>query len=513
MIRSLLALSLLAVVPATTSPPAQDVVHIHDGLVRGAVGPSTVTYQGIPYAAAPVKALRWRPPQPPARWSGVRDASKPTPPCPQLGNDGQPMPTASEDCLYLHVTVPKATSNAPRPVMVWSHGGGFNAGSGSQYTATSLATEGNVIVVTVDFRLGVFGNFGLPGLPGSGTFGLQDQQAALRWVRQNIGAFGGDAHNVTLFGESGGGVGTCGLLTSPATRGLVDRAIMESGSCLLDWPRNGLLMGIPAGSFWHSVTQVQQTGKAAATKLGCTRSAVLKCLRRLDTAKVFSQSAAFGSLAYNTPTLPVEPGKAVRAGLFPRIPILSGYNKDEGRAIASIAELMSNPVTEGNYRTRLTEAFGDRAATVQAAYPASAYSGDRAAALAWSAMDTDRVFACTQQATTAAFARRTTAYSYEFADPAAPGYVMFPAGFPTGSSHGAELNYLFDTAGGPSYQLTPAQQQLAAQLRRYWTNFARTGNPNGPGTPTWPQWPSTQILAPGGTHPIDDRGNHHCDLW
>ncbi|WP_344235544.1 carboxylesterase/lipase family protein [Kribbella hippodromi] len=541
MIRSLLsaALSLLIVLPGGTvqaagavqtggvvptggtvqaggaAHPGPAVVRIADGLLRGATGASTVTFQGIPYAAPPVGAARWTAPRPPAPWSGVRDATKPTPYCPQTGGDGQPLSGTSEDCLYLHITVPKAVASKPRPVMVWSHGGGFSSGSGSQHVPTSLATEGDVIVVTVDFRIGVFGNFGLSGLPGSGTFGLQDQQAALRWVRKNIGAFGGDARNVTLFGESGGGVGTCGLLTSPGTRGLVDRAIMQSGSCLLNWPRNGLGMGIPAGSFWQPAAQVRRTGRAAAARLGCrgTSAAVLHCLRTLDTAKVFTESNAFGSVAYGNPTLPLEPGKALQLGLFPRIPVLSGHTKDEARAIAAVAELLGDPVTARNYPTRLKEAFGPRARAVQAAYPVSAYRGKRAAALAWSAMDTDRVWACTQQATTAAFARHTTAYAYEFADPAAPGYLPFPAGFPTGSSHGSELNYLFNAAGGPPYWLTPAQERLAGQLRRYWTNFARTGNPNGPGTPNWPQWPSTQVLAPGATHPLDDRGNHHCDLW
>ncbi|MGY4772782.1 carboxylesterase/lipase family protein [Kribbella sp. CWNU-51] len=515
---------LLAVVPLQASQAGthQDVVRVRDGVLRGVTGPSTITFQGIPYAAPPVGELRWTAPRPPAHWDGVRDASKPTPFCAQPGNDGKSlMPGTSEDCLYLHVTMPKTKSSTPRPVMVWSHGGGFNSGSGSQHVSSKLVTEGDVIMVTVDFRIGVFGNFGLRGLPGSGTFGLQDQQAALRWVRDNIGAFGGDPHNVTLFGESGGGVGTCGLLTSPGTRGLVDRAIMQSGSCLLSWPRNGLMMGVPAGSFWHPVAAVQQTGKAAADHLSCTgsRTTVLHCLRDLDTEKVFAESGAFGSVAYGTQTLPVEPGKAIRAGLFPKIPVLSGHTKDEARAIAALAELLQAPVTAANYRSLLVEAFGDRAAEVEAAYPASAYSApgqsaDLSAALAWSAMDTDRVFACTQQASTKAFARKAPAtYAYEFADPAAPGYVLFPPGFPTGSSHASELNYLFDAAGGAPYQLTETQEKLATQLRRYWTNFARSGNPNGDGTPTWPHWPSVQLLAPGSTHPIDDTHAHRCSLW
>ena len=506
---------LLAAVPLQASQAGNDqaVVRVHDGVLRGVAGESTVSFQGIPYAAPPVGELRWTAPRPAAHWDGVRDASKATPFCPQLDGNGQYLPGTSEDCLYLHVTVPRNKSRAPRPVMVWSHGGGFSSGSGSQHVPTRLAVEGDVIVVTVDFRIGVFGNFGLKGLPGSGTFGLQDQQAALSWVRDNIGAFGGDAHNVTLFGESGGGVGTCGLLTSPGTRGLVDRAIMQSGSCLLNWPRNGLAMGFPGGSFWHPLATVQQTGKASAARLGCTgtSTAVLHCLRDLDTEKVYSESGVFGSVAYGNPTLPLEPGKAIRAGLFPKIPVMSGHTKDEARAIAAVAVYLGAAVTDANYRTLLDQAFGDQADKVEAVYPRKAYDS---AALAWSAMDTDRVFACTQLATTKAFARSAPAtYAYEFADPAAPGYVPFPAGFPTGASHGSELNYLFDAAGGPAYKLTEAQEALAAQLRRYWTNFARTGNPNSDGTTAWPQWPSVQVLAPGATRPTDDRRNHHCDLW
>ncbi|WP_405061774.1 carboxylesterase family protein [Kribbella sp. NBC_01505] len=495
---------LLATLPVPASQAGADpaVVRLQDGVVRGVTGPSTITFQGIPYAAPPVGKLRWAAPHRPAAWSGVRDASKPTPYCPQPGGDGKPMPTTSEDCLYLHVTVPKSKSKGPRPVMVWSHGGGFSSGSGSGHVPTSLSAEGDVIVVTVDFRIGIFGNFGLPGLPGSGTFGMQDQQAALRWVRGNIGAFGGDAHNVTLFGESGGGVGTCGLLTSPGTRGLVDRAIMQSGSCLMDWPRNGLWMDAAAGSFWEPTAKIQKQGRAAAAKLKCTgpNAAVLSCLRRLDTADVFAESAVFGSVAYGNATLPLEPGKALRAGLVPRIPIMSGHTKDEARAIAAIAELLSDPVTDEKYPTLLREAFGERAAEVQAVYPAKNYG---TAALAWSAMDTDRVWACTQRATTKAFARHGDAYAYEFADPAAPGYVPFPAGFPTGASHGSELNYLFDAAGGPPYQLTAAQKKLAQQMRKAWTDFARTGNPG------WAQWPTVQQLAPGAVRPAD----HHCDFW
>ena len=228
---ALLAFPLLAAI--------QEPVKVEGGLITGTPGWGwgVREYLGVPFAAPPVGSLRWAPPQPPAPWSGTHDATHPAKMCAQ-GT------VANEDCLYLNITVPRGPGKrSPKPVMVWVHGGGLSVGAGSTYDPRRMATEGDVIVVTIDFRLNVFGFFAYEGLAGSGTFGFQDQQAALRWVERNIAAFGGDPHNVTLFGESGGGVGTCAQLTSPAAVGLFDKVIMQSGGCSTSWPRNGAYLG------------------------------------------------------------------------------------------------------------------------------------------------------------------------------------------------------------------------------------------------------------------------------
>ena len=218
------------------------VVHTTSGAVRGTLAGGYRTFAGIPYAAPPVGRLRWTSPQKAKTWTGTRDATQPGNACPQTaGFLGDPA-SDTEDCLYLNVTTPRNTGENKLPVMFWIHGGGFYSGSGSLYGAQRLATEGNVIVVTLNYRLGVFGFLAHPALDGkthkSGDYGLEDQQAALRWVHDNAKAFGGDAGNVTLFGESAGGISTCSHLAAPASKGLFQRAIIQSGPCTLEgqWP-------------------------------------------------------------------------------------------------------------------------------------------------------------------------------------------------------------------------------------------------------------------------------------
>lgn len=531
------ALTGLALAACTTGSAAADqsdapnggpdgaVVHVDGGAVRGTVDQTTARFQGVPYAAAPVGGLRWRSPRPVQPWTGVRDATRPAKACAQQTAD-LPADQLSEDCLYLNVTAPARPRNAaPKPVMVWLHGGGVTTGTGSEFDPARMAAQGDVVVVTVDSRLGIFGYFGHPGLAGSGTFGLQDQQSALRWVRRNAGAFGGDPGNVTLFGESGGGVTACDHLVSPSAAGLFDKVILQSGSCAISWPRNGPLIGAPAGSFARPVRQVEQSGASAAAKLGCTGTdsqAALDCLRRLPTASLLPHAAEFGVVATGTPVLPRDPAKALADGQTPRVPVISGHTRDESRLIAGISELIGNPVTDQNYHQLLTEAFGARTAEVQAQYPRAGYGS---AALAWSAINTDRMFACTQLTTTRELATRMPTYAYEFADENAPGYAPFPPGFPPGASHGSELLYLFDVAGKPSdieghpIPLTEAQRRLASAMIRYWTQFAHTGNPNGGDAPQWRQWrgghADVQAFATGarGIGPVDDNRLHHCDFW
>ncbi|GIH19878.1 carboxylesterase/lipase family protein [Rugosimonospora africana] len=497
------------------------VVHTRSGAVRGLAAGGVERFLGLPYAAPPVGALRWRSPQPAPTWSGTRDATRSGPPCAQ----GAALSEASEDCLYLDVTVPRqAPAPAPRPVMVWLHGGGFTQGAGGDYDPTRMASQGGAIVVTVDFRLGIFGFFGHPGLPGSGTFALQDQQAALRWVRDNISAFGGDPHNVTLFGQSGGSVATCAQLTSPPAAGLFQRVIMESGTCALDWPANSAALGDPAGSFFKPVAAIQQAGDSAAAAVDCQRdtdAAELACLRSLPTHALDDQFANFGVAATGTPVLPVDPETALRSGAFHRVPVLSGHTRDEHRLIAGILAAAGWWIAPDEYPALIEQSFGADAPAVLARYPLSRYDND--GALAWSAVFTDRMWSCTQIETENALARYVPTYTYEFADEHAQPFGDLPPDFPAGASHASEVPYLFDVAGRPPITgdgYTDQQRGLAASMIGYWTTFARTGNPSGRGA-AWPatrpahaEQPARRLApGPGGVAPVDGYAEHQCAFW
>ncbi|MGA8116721.1 MAG: carboxylesterase family protein [Actinocatenispora sp.] len=516
-----LTTALLSAVPGVAGPQAGPVARTAAGSVRGTSTHDVAHYRGVPYAAPPVGTRRWRPPQPARPWSGVRSATRSGPACAQ----GAGMPDASEDCLYLDVTVPHPERTGHRPVMVWLHGGGLSEGVGSDYDPTRLAVQGDVVVVTVDFRLGIFGFFGHAGLPGSGTFGLADQQAALRWVRQNIAAFGGDRHNVTLFGQSGGAVATCAQLTSPSSAGLFDKAILESASCDFGWTKSALTPGGAAGSFFHPVADVRQRGATAAGELKCDRSsdrAELDCLRKLDTHQFDDQDPEFAAAATGTPLLPLPPDQALRLGAFHRVPVISGSTHDEHRLTAGILELATIPITAEQYPGLLKESFGDDAPAVLRRYPLSRYGGN--AALAWSAVFTDRIWVCTQDQAASAMSRRVPTYSYEFADEHALPFVDLPADFDPGASHGSELPSLFDLAGRPTIggdRYTDDQRRLAGTMIGYWTTFARTGNPNRAGLPTWPRAVPGAAdsralrLAPGkgGIAPVDAYAEHQCAAW
>nr|WP_233594957.1 carboxylesterase family protein [Amycolatopsis sp. WAC 04169] len=333
------------------------VVRTDSGPVRGVSADGYRSFQGIPFAAPPVGDLRWSPPRKPASWSAVRDASRPGPRCAQGAGLGSP-PSEAEDCLYLNVISPAKAERKPRPVLVWVHGGSFTSGAGSDYDFKRMALGGDVVVVTVNYRLGVFGFFGHPELGrDSGVFGLQDQQAALRWVQRNARAFGGDPRNVTLFGESAGAMSTCAQLTSPSAAGLFHRAIIQSGPCTLTWPDGGFFPGVPAGSPYLPRTDVEAMGAEAAKKLGC---ADVACLRRLPVKDLVSQP--FSTPAFGTGLLPEHPAEALKAGHFARVPVLTGVTRDEARLF--VALFPGHPFTEEHYRGLLRTAFGEKAPLV-----------------------------------------------------------------------------------------------------------------------------------------------------
>lgn len=241
-----------------------DVVRTDAGVVRGSAVGSVRVFNGIPYAAPPTGRLRWVAPQPVRPWTGVRAATEARSPCPQQQNPEVPNGSTFEDCLYVNVTTPARAT--VRPVVVWVPGGGFFSGAGSSYGPRKLVERGDVVVVTINYRLAIFGSFGHPGLPGSGTYGLQDQQAALRWVQRNARAFGGDPLRVTLVGESAGGMSVCAQLTSPKAVGLFSKVIMQSGSCAFNWDDNSQYPGQAADSPWSPQSAVRRNGAEVAVR-------------------------------------------------------------------------------------------------------------------------------------------------------------------------------------------------------------------------------------------------------
>ncbi|WP_062650695.1 carboxylesterase/lipase family protein [Streptomyces maremycinicus] len=532
-----LALLWAVTVPAVGSSPRSPdsaeqgsvVVRTDQGRVRGLSHGSYTTFDGIPYAAPPTGPLRWRAPAPPAAWRGVRDATRPAERCVQMPAPGAGAIVGSEDCLYLDVTVPApAPAGKKRPVLVWVHGGAFLGGSGSDYSAERLAVRGDAVVVTVNYRLGIFGYFGHSALGAAPPFGLADQQAALRWVRANAARFGGDPSRVTLFGESAGALSICAHLTSPTAAGLFQRAVLQSGSCLTSFPRGALGPATPAYEPFAAQADVQTAGAQAARQLGCTTGGgdeVLACLRRLSTDRLATAQLmqSFNRPAFDNRLLPVAPGRALASGRFHRMPVMLGTNHDEMRMFVGLS-LAAFPIrTEADYRARLADAFGPTAPAVEARYPAAHHASP---ALAWAAVLTDRSFTCTTLAAGQAIAAHAPGlplYGYEFNDPHAPVLAGLPAdpGFPYGAAHGFEMPFLFPSV--PTERpLTDGQRALSDRMVGYWTTFARTGDPNTPDAPPWPalrpsspHTPSVLSLAAeaDGIHPVDAYSAHACSFW
>ncbi|WP_411103992.1 carboxylesterase/lipase family protein [Streptomyces sp. cmx-4-9] len=504
---------------AGTGDPERPVVVTDRGAVRGRTHGTHRTFQGIPFAAPPTGALRWRLPRPAPRWPGVRDAGAPGPHCVQLPALGPGGPSGSEDCLRLDVTVPAraAAPGRPRPVMVWFHGGGFMNGSGALYPAGALAARGDVVVVTVNYRLGVFGLFAHPELGGAPGFALADQQAALRWVRANAAAFGADPGRVTVFGESAGGLSVCAHLTSPASAGLFHRAVVQSGPCSLTMPPHSWLPPLGAYEPFVAERRTVADGVRAAARLGCARAAgVLECLRALDARTLATPELmnTFSRVSYGNGQLPVEPRRALAEGRFHRVPVVQGVTRDEMRAFLG-QTLAAHPIGDAAaYRARLERSFGvGTAREVAARYPVSAHPTPAAA---FAAVLSDASFICPALRDGRALARRVPVYGYRFSDRGAPDFLGLPEppDLPLGAAHGSELPSLFTLA-----PLTGPQRELADRMTGYWTSFARDGVPRAPGAPGWPRLgdPPDRVLSlapgPGGIRTVDAGTEHHCGWW
>jgi para-nitrobenzyl esterase len=470
---------------------AEALVEVAGGTLRGVESEGVVSLKGVPYAAAPVGALRWAAPQPAQPWDGIRDALEFGPSCPQPAErpDGWAGETKEdEDCLYLNVWTP-GIDGGRRPVMVWFHGGGYAIGSGSWplYDGAALARRGEVVVVTVNHRLGVLGylylaELGGPELASSGNNGMLDLVASLEWVRDNIASLGGDPANVTIFGESGGGAKVSTLHVMPRARGLFHRAVVQSGP--------GLYVQTPDAAHETSSHLLARLGiEARPTALEELRA--LPVERLLEAQRELAPRPAAGSdrppgggMGGFSPVLDgvavsPHPAQAFAHGTAVDVPVLIGRNNDEGTLMMAGDPILTDPdrLDEAGLVQRLA-AFGDRAESLLAGYR-SAYPD---------ATPLDLLIAIRSDAFmglgTARFAEKKLKGSK------APVYMYrfnWAAG-PLRSGHGFEIAFVFDNVHEPVMHPSASRAELADRMSEAWIAFARDGDPNHAGLPKWPAY-------------------------
>ncbi|WP_159605392.1 carboxylesterase/lipase family protein [Agromyces humi] len=503
---------------AAASSAAGDapIVETADGPVRGVATPAGVEFRGIPYAAPPTGELRWTPPQPVTAWSDTREAAAFAPVCPQ----GPPSPWGqSEDCLYLNVTAPAgdAASVGGLPVIVYIHGGGFSYGEGADYDPAKLASEG-AVVVTFNYRLGLLGFLAHPAFTASpsgatGNFGYQDQQAALRWVQQNIGRFGGNPRNVTIVGHSAGGLSVLAQLASPGAKGLFHRAVIQAGAFALEQ---------------QSLATAEQAGQASAVALGCADQSA-ECLRNVPVdALVANAQPSFTPGYVDGEVLRESVGSAVASGRFNRVPIINGTNTQEERIFTTLGlsvtkgatiQLPSLNIDASSYVSTIATNFGistTKAAVIAAVYPLSKYATP---AHAFATLNSDANFSCPAYALDIAASRYVPTFAYEFNDALAPQRDVPDAlGEPLAATHQSELQYLFDlpNASFPG-ALSADQEQLASNMRAAWVQFAATGAPSTDAV-SWPTFTTLNprmlsLDTPASEVEKDFASTHKCGFW
>jgi para-nitrobenzyl esterase len=438
-------------------------------------------FKGIPYAAPPVGPLRWKPPQPAAAWTGVRQADRFGPRCMQRAiysdmvfrSNGM-----SEDCLYLNVWTPAHGANEKLPVLVYFYGGGFTGGDGSEsrYDGASLAQRG-IVTFTVNYRLDVFGFLALPALAAespehaAGNYGLLDQNAALRWVQRNIAAFGGDPNQVTIGGESAGSMSVSAQMASPLSKGLMQRAIGESGAML------GNLKPRP-------LALTERQGKAFQQRVGAHS---LEQLRAMD-ANTLIKAAGEKDVPEFAPTidgyfLPRSPESIYQAGAQAHIPLLVGSNSQEGY-YTSVLENQAAP-TPANYQAAMKKRLGVHAAEALKLYPASTKAEVKASATAF-AGDDFIAFSTWRWMDLHRQTGQSPVYYYYFTQ-GRPAKRDGSAGPDEGAVHSGEIEYaLGNLSGNAVYAWTAADHHVSDVMQGYWTNFIKTGNPNGTDLPAWP---------------------------
>ena len=551
--RALLLGSLLAAGVLSTSATAQEgderddgpVVQTSEGPVRGFVRDGVYEFLGIPYAAPPVGALRWMPPQPVAHWRKPLKATKFANTCAQvteLGVFAGP-PNINEDCLYLNVfTTRVGGAERGNAVLVWIHGGGNVDGESNDYDGSKLATGGPLgtptVVVTLNYRLGLFGFLAHPALDSEGhlydNYGIMDQQAVLQWVKRNAAAFGGDPSRVALGGQSAGAQDTGVNQISPLSAGLFNRAIYESS------PLSGITI--------RSIGLAR--GMAFATAAGCSTDAspgAAACLRALSAAEILQLQGTpnvtgpyvTGPMLDGT-IMPITPITAWRTGQFNRMPIMGGNVQDEATFGISITEYFANPhapITETQYVSNVTATYSGAEYSGGPLYPA----GTVAEVLAkyppnFMNLTPQEVFdlvgthpgACRNVQVDRLWAKWVPVYEYEFNDQNAPYYFPSLPGFKPLAAHTIDIQFLFPNWHGgvlgvnhPA-TLTTQETALSDELVEAWTHFASTGNPNGTGNSPWPQYSEAANAAAVLSENVPSlstftlaqwSANHNCDLW
>ncbi|MFL6416234.1 MAG: carboxylesterase/lipase family protein [Bryobacteraceae bacterium] len=448
-------------------------VKVDGGLLQGTTEDGLTVYRGIPFASPPVGDLRWRAPKPAAKWNGVRKADSFAHGCTQAVRNPSNGPGVSEDCLYLNVWTPAKSPGDRIPVLVWIYGGGFNAGATYEpnYSGEKLAQKG-VVLVSIAYRVGLLGFFAHPELTAespmhvSGNYGLLDMMEGLLWVRKNIAAFGGDPAKVTIFGESAGGIAVSMLSASPLAKGLFDGAISESGGSFGP-PRPDTL----PGENLKRLPDAERAGEAYAKTTG---AASLADLRKLPADHL----PAIRGLAWpiiDGRVIPDDQYKLYETKRYNDTPILVGYNSDEGASFAV-------PKTPEEYVTGVKERYGPYADKLLKAYPSGSSTVPKTARdltrdvmFGWHTWIWARLQAKTG---------KSKVFYYYFDQ-----HPQYPADSPRaghGSGHGSEVVYVFEHLKTANPQITDTDVAISDAMATYWTNFAKRGDPNGPGSPQWP---------------------------
>jgi para-nitrobenzyl esterase len=532
----LLGIAFASAAPVGPSLAASTLVSSPDGTFQGKLDTTSTVRQflGIRYAQPVTGNLRWKPPQPVTPSFTTQAATQFGNHCPQgftpFGNA-----SLTEDCLFLNVYTPNGNGNGNhngndgnqgngddgRPVMVWIHGGALAVGESNEFDATKLVQRG-VVVVTINYRLGALGFLAHPALTGespdrtSGNYGFQDQQAALKWVRRNIRAFGGNPEKVTVFGESAGGLSTFVNIVSPTARGLFHRAIVESGAYLLTPPT--LAQAEAAGGNFASAAQCNQANPAD----------VLTCLRALPVSTILGTTSFSPAPNVDGKLLTQSIASALANGQFNRVPLMNGSNRDEWNLFVALDfDLTGHPVTAATYPAAIAATIAvpltsPAVALVQAQYPGGNFpSYDQAVG----ALGTDAIFACTARFANELASEFVPTFAYEFNDRNAPQNFLPPVTFPYGAAHASEIQYIFPFANPsqvglklPQTPLNANQLVLSDKMVGYWTRFARAGDPNGNGEPQWPQFTrgrqATQsLLPPAPATELDFATVHQCAFW